>query len=405
MEFSFTPEQRMIQESAQHFLTQHSPSAAVRLGMATPEGFDPKLWRTVCDEMYWPALHIPEQYGGLGLGYVELAILFEQMGSSLLCSPYFSTIALATNALLIAGTEAQKQRYLPQIAEGRLMASFAYIGTPKTHSADNPFRYHNGWRTDDISLIAAPQINDEGNIRGYQLSGSLRYVPNGHTAELFIVAARQPNSTGEAGISLFLLPKDSQGLTTKSTPTLDQTRPLATLTLDKVQLPTDALMQNPDNAWPLLDTTLQLACVALAAEQVGGAQKALDLTLSYTQERRQFGRTIASFQAIKHRMADMMLQVESARSALYYAACIADEALNAHSHLADELPLASALAKAYCSDAYYHCAAESIQLHGGVGFTWEYDPHLYFKRAKSSESLLGSASFHREKIAQMILTA
>lgn len=429
MEFVFTPEQQMIQDTARQFLDACSNSGHVRDAMTKTTGYDAELWQKICHEMYWQAIHIPEQYGGLGLGYVELAILFEQMGARLLCSPYFSTVALATNALLVAGTEAQKQQYLPQIADGSLTATLAYIGHASHGDNDSKGRYHNGWHTDSVTVTALPQFNQHTVITGYTLNGTLHYVPHGHTADLLVIAARLPDSSGEEGISLFLLPNHLQGVEVQWTPSMDQTRPLAQITLNNVIIPADSVMLQSEYAWPLLEKALQLASVALAAEQMGGAQQALDLTLEYTKERKQFGRAIASFQAIKHRMADMMLQVESARSAVYYAACIADEVLQRHNpasatdsvsqndplspgnarhsspdhSLADELPLASSLAKAYCSDAYFHCAAESIQLHGGVGFTWEYDPHLYFKRAKSSETLLGNASFHREKIAQIIL--
>ncbi|WP_028302655.1 acyl-CoA dehydrogenase family protein [Oceanospirillum beijerinckii] len=429
MEFVFTPEQQMIQDTARQFLDACSNSGHVRDAMTKTTGYDAELWQKICHEMYWQAIHIPEQYGGLGLGCVEMAILFEQMGRRLLCSPYFSTVALATNALLVAGTEAQKQHYLPRIADGSLTATLAYIGHASHGDNNSKDRYHNGWHTDSVTVTALPQFNQHTVITGYTLSGTLHYVPHGHTADLLVIAARLPDSSGEEGVSLFLLPSHLQGVEVQWTPSMDQTRPLAQITLNNVIIPADNVMLQSEYAWPLLEKTLQLACVALAAEQMGGAQQALDLTLEYTKERKQFGRAIASFQAIKHRMADMMLQVESARSAVYYAACIADEALQHHNpaaatdnvsqndplspgnachssldhSLADELPLASSLAKAYCSDAYFHCAAESIQLHGGVGFTWEYDPHLYFKRAKSSETLLGNASFHREKIAQIIL--
>ncbi len=421
MEFSFTPEQEMIRDTAEGFLTDVSTSNAVRTAMDTETGFDTELWQQICRDMYWQAIHIPEQYGGLGLGYVELAILFEQMGRRLLCSPYFSTVALGINALLIAGTEAQKQQYLPQIADGSLTATLAYIGgndslnsaghvdQPQKNKSMPIRKYNNGWSTDAITVTALPQFNSAAEITGYQLSGELLYVANGHTADLIIVAARLPDSTGDEGICLFILPSHTDGIKVQWTPTVDQTRPQVIIHLDNVWLGPEAVMQKAENAWPLLEKTLQLAVIAVAAEQMGGAQQVLDLTVEYTKERKQFGRTIASFQAIKHRMADMMLQVESARSAVYYAACIADEALNTEGnpipeeHLANQFPEASSLAKAYCSDAFFHCAAESLQFHGGVGFTWEYDPHLYFKRAKSSETLLGNSAYHREKIAQVIL--
>ena len=383
MEFAFTDEQEMIRDSAESFLQDVSTSEAVRSAMVTEAGFDSELWQRICTEMYWQALTIPEEYGGLGLGYVELTILLEEMGRRLLCSPFSSTVSLGVNALLVAGNEAQKQQWLPQIAEGSLTATLAYTS-------------RNRWDAKAVDIIA----QKEGD--GFVLSGTYQYVPDGHTADLLVVAARSQDSEGQNGISLFALPADTEGVTRKWTPTMDQTRKQAEISLNNVFISADSLLGTAGEAWTDLEKILQLAAVAVSAEQCGGARQALDLTVEYTQERVQFGRTIASFQAIKHRAADMMVQVECSRSAIYYAACVAQEALF-ESAVGDELPVASALAKAYCSDAFFHCAAEAIQLHGGVGFTWEYDPHLYFKRAKSTETFLGNGAYHREKIAQQIL--
>ncbi|KEQ19673.1 acyl-CoA dehydrogenase family protein [Endozoicomonas numazuensis] len=383
MEFAFTDEQEMIRDSAESFLQDVSTSEAVRSAMVTEAGYDSELWQRICSQMYWQALTIPEEYGGLGLGYVELTILLEEMGRRLLCSPFFSTVGLGVNALLVAGNETQKQQWLPQIAEGSLTATLAYTS-------------RNRWDANSVDVIARA----EGD--GYVLSGTYKYVPDGHTADLLVIAARSPDSQGQEGISLFALPAQADGVSRKWTPTMDQTRKQAEISLDNVFISADSLLGKSGEAWADLEKVLQLAAIAVSAEQCGGARQALDLTVDYTQERVQFGRTIASFQAIKHRAADMMVQVECSRSAIYYAACVAQEALF-DGAVGDELPVASALAKAYCSDAFFHCAAESIQLHGGVGFTWEYDPHLYFKRAKSTETFLGNGAYHREKIAQAIL--
>ncbi|MFC6672086.1 acyl-CoA dehydrogenase family protein [Marinobacterium aestuariivivens] len=384
MDFAFTDEQEMIRESAHAFLADVSTSAAVRAAMATERGYDEALWGRICNELCWQAIHIPEAYGGLGLGFVELAILLEQMGQRLLCSPFLSTVGLATNALLLAGSEAQKRHWLGQIAEGRLTATLAWTGAGGGYEA---------------ASVAA-----EARLVGgeYVLSGTLRHVPDGHTADLLIVAARTPGSEGESGISLFAVPADTVGVERCWLPTMDQTRRQAEICLDQVRLECEALLGEAGEAGPALTRTLQLAAVCVAAEQLGGAQAVLDLTVDYTKERVQFGRPVAGFQAIKHRAADMMLQVEASRSAVYYAACVAQEALFG-GEAGAELPLAASLAKAWCSDAFFHCASESIQLHGGVGFTWEYDPHLYFKRARSSETFLGASAWHREKIAQAIL--
>lgn len=388
MEFAFTEEQLMIRDTAQTFLAEVSTSEAIRAAMATEQGYDPALWQQVCRDLVWPALHIPAEYGGLGLGYVELVAMLEQMGRYLLCAPFFSTVCLGVNTLLLAGSEAQKAHWLPRIAEGTT-ATLAYCGTPAGAAGGR-------WGCDTITARAEP-VGD-----GYRLNGEYRYVCDGASAQLLLVAARTPGSQGDSGISLFVLPADHPGVERQWLPTLDQTRKQATVTLRNVQVGADAVMEHAGNAAPILRRVLDLATVALAAEQTGGAQQCLDMAVAYTKERVQFGRAIASFQAIKHKAADMMLRTEVARSAIYYAACVAQETLEG-GPLADELPEAASIAKSYCSDAYFRNAAECLQMHGGVGFTWEYDVHLHFKRAKASEHYLGNAAFHRERLAQQLL--
>lgn len=240
----------------------------------------------------------------------------------------------------------------------------------------------------------------------YLLNGTLRYVPDGYTAGLLIIAARSPGSIGEEWISLFIVPADTAGVECNGLPTMDQTRKQAEVVLSNVSLPGSALMGEQaceaGQAWTKLAQIIDLATVAVAAEQMGGSQQLLDMTVKYTKERVQFNRSIASFQAIKHKAADMMLRTEAARSAVYYAACVAEEAMTG-GVLAGELAEAASIAKSYCSDAYCENAGESMQMHGGVGFTWEYDVHLYFKRVKASDLLLGNGAFHRERLAQLLL--
>lgn len=384
MEFSFTEEQKMIRDTAQAFLAEVSSSNAIRSAMDTEQGFDPQIWQRICEEMYWQAIHIPEEYGGMGLGYVDLVVMLEQMGRYLLCSPFFSTVCLASNALIVAGTDEQKQQYLTQICEGSLTATLAYTSK-------------NGqWDATAVQGIVTAQGDD------YVLNGTYRYVLDGHTAQLLIVAARSEGSVGEQGISLFAIDSDTLGVKRTWLPTMDQTRKQAEIVFDNVRVSSSQLMGEENNAWPQLNKVLQLAAIAIAAEQVGGSQQVLDLTVEYTKERVQFGRPIAGFQAVKHQAADMMLRTEVARSAVYYAACVAEEALSG-GLLADELGEAASVAKSYCSEGYFKNAGDALQLHGGVGFTWEYDVHLYFKRAKSSELFLGDAAYHREHVATLLL--
>lgn len=384
MEFAFTQEQKMIRDTAQAFLAEVSTSGQIRSAMESAQGFDKKVWQRICEEMCWQAIHIPEEYGGMGLGYVELVVLLEQMGQRLLCSPFFSTVCLGANALLTSGTNQQKHKYLSQICEGSLTATLAYTSS-------------NGrWDADAIQTIVTPKGDD------FALSGTYRYVLDGHTADLLIVAARIEGSRGEDGISLFAVEADTPGVTRTWLPTMDQTRKQAEIVMDNVVVSHANVMGEYANAWLHLNEIIQLATIATSAEQVGGAQQVLDLTVAYTQERVQFGRPVAGFQAVKHQAADMMQRTEVARSAIYYAACIAEEAMT-DGVLANELNEAASVAKAYCSESYFKNAGDAIQLHGGVGFTWEYDVHLYFKRAKSSEIFFGNAAYHREKIARILL--
>ena len=377
MNFTFSEEQEIIRDSARGFLSEHSGSEQLRAAMESELGYDPSVWQKITQEMGWAAISLPEDYGGLGLGHVELAILQEEMGRRLLCSPFFSTICLGANTILTAGTDSQKADYLPKIAEGALTAALA-----NTEASGRL----------DASGIEATWAR-QGN--GYVLKGVKRHILHGASADLLIVAAREAGSTGEKGIGLFLVPKDTAGLDAVRLPTMDQTRPLSEITLNDVVLPGDAALGDPGAAWAPLQKTLQRASIALAAEQVGGAMECLDQTVAYAKERVQFGRPIGSFQAVKHKCADMMVEAEAAKSAAYYAACVADEDSN-------ELSEAASMAKSFCSEAFFHCAGDMIQLHGGIGFTWELDAHLYFKHARSTETFLGTPSYHREIVAQLI---
>lgn len=386
MEFAFTEEHLMIRDSAERFLAQVSDTHAVRAAMILPDAHDPEVWRRISQELYWPALMVPERFGGMGLGFVELAILLEQSGRYLLGSPLFATACLATPALLLGGNEAVQEHWLGAIAAGETRATLAFASVP-------------GLQASSVQTVAEPQSG------GWTLDGQYAQVIDGASADLLIVAARAPGSRDEQGISLFVLPADSPGVMRTPLATLDQTRRLARIELHRVQVSDAQQLCGPAHGWAVLRETLLVAAIGLAAEQTGGAQQALDLTLAYIAERRQFKRTIASFQAIKHRCADMMLHVECARSAAYYAACVAQEHLHPQGDatVAQALEQAAATAKIHASEAFFHCAAESIQLHGGVGFTWEYDPHLYFKRARASEQLLGSPALHRERLAAYLL--
>ena len=369
MNFAFTDEQEELRKTVRSFLESKSAESAVREQMETENGFDPAVWSQMGEQMGLQGLHIPEAYGGSGYGYVELGIVLEEMGRSLLCAPFFSTVVLAANTLIHSGDEAAKKAYLPGIASGGTIATLAY-----TEPSGK-------WDEAGVTM----QATASGD--GYTLSGTKMFVIDGHTASLIIVAARTAN-----GVSLFAVAGDAAGLTRTALSTMDQTRKQAKLDFDNTP---GALIGGEGQGWEILNTVLDLAAVGLAAEQVGGAQKVLEMAVEYAKVRVQFGRPIGSFQAIKHKCADMLLEVESAKSAAYYGMWCASE-------MNDELPSVASLAKAYCSEAYFHATAENIQIHGGIGFTWEHPAHLYFKRAKSSELLFGDPTYHRELLAQRI---
>ncbi len=378
MDFRFSEEQHALVDSARDFLASHSGPDAIRAAMTSELGYDKSVWQQIASELGWPSVHIPEAYGGLGLGYVDLVVLVETMGEALLCSPFFATVALAANTLLAVASETQKKELLPAIAEGRCTATLALC------------EKSGRWDAAGIEATARP----DGD--GFVLDGVKTWVVDGQTADLLLVAARKPGTQGEDGICVFALPAHTPGLDRKPLATMDQTRRLAEIRLTNVRVGSEACLGECGAAWPGLARTLDLAAIALSAEQVGGAQRCLDMAVAYAKERQQFGRPIGSFQAIKHKCADMLVAVESARSALYYAACIVDDQ-------SDDLATNASLAKAWCSEAYFKCAAENIQIHGGVGFTWEYDPHLHFKRARASESWLGTPADHRERVAKSLL--
>ena len=369
MNFAFSEEQEELRNVVKGFLEAKSPESAVREQMETERGYDPEVWKQLAEQLGLPSLTIPEEYGGQGYGYVELVVVLEEMGRYLLCAPYFSTVVLAANTLMQSGDDAAKKAHLPGIASGETIATVA-------------FTEPNGrWDEAGIEMTATA----EGDA--WTLSGTKSFVLDGHTADLVLVAARTSK-----GVSIFAVDGDASGLTRTPLATMDQTRKQAKLDFDGVSA---TLIGEDGKGWDLLSTVLDLAAVGLAAEQVGGAQACLDASVEYAKVRVQFGRPIGSFQAIKHKCADMLLEVESAKSAAYYAGWCAAE-------MNDELPAVASLAKAYCSEAYFHAAAENIQIHGGIGFTWEHPAHLYFKRAKSSELLFGDPTYHRELLAQRI---
>jgi alkylation response protein AidB-like acyl-CoA dehydrogenase len=375
MHFAFTEEQEALREQARVFLAEHSSSEAVRRAMASEVGFEPETWKRIAGELGWTGVAIAERHGGAGLGPVELAALLEPMGEAILPSPFFATACLAASALAVAGDSPAAREWLPAIAEGRAIATLAFGSVPRGPARRDPAT---SWRR-------------AGN--DYVLEGRERHVLDGHCADLLVVAARRGGDADAARVALFAIPASARGVERRALVTMDPTRRLADVVLRGVRVPTAAVVAGEDTGAAVLERALDVAATALAAEQTGGAQRCLDLSVAYARERVQFGRPIGSFQAIKHKCADMMVQVETARSAAYAAACVAAEG-------GSDLAAVASLAKAWCSDAYFRCAAEALQVHGGVGFTWEYDVHLHLKRARAMEGFLGDPAWHRERVAR-----
>ena len=370
MQFSFTSEQEEFRSVLRRYFEETSPPGVVRSLMETPAGWDLQGWRDLNDRLGLAGVHVPEAYGGQGFGFIELGIVLEEMGRSLLCSPFFASTVLATTAIMNAGTEAQKEALLPPIALGESIATLA-LTEPNGR-----------WDAEGIATTATPAGG------GYALDGVKGFVVDGHTADLIVVLARSPGSMGEEGLSFFTVAGDAPGLTRQPLETLDPTRKLARLEFHGVQA---ALLGEEGRAAGPFATTLDQAAACLASEMVGGAERLRESALDYANLRVQFGRPIAAFQSMKHKQADMLIDVELAKSAAYAAASAIDDG-------DADWPALASLAKACASDAYLQTAINTIQIHGGIGFTWDNDTHLWFKRAKSSEVFLGDPTWRRERM-------
>jgi alkylation response protein AidB-like acyl-CoA dehydrogenase len=370
MYFSVTDEQEMLRDAARSYLADRVPLGRVRELMETGDGFDAGLWKEMAG-MGWQAMAVPESYGGAGFSYLELGILAEEMGRMLTPVPFLSSIVLGANAVLIGGSDDQRREYLPDVAAGERRVAVA-VTEPG-----------GGWSLDAIETT----VRGEGDA--VKLTGTKSYVLDGHTADLLVVAATSEYGT----VDLFLVAGDAEGVTREPLDTMDLTRKQGEIRFDDAAAV--ARLGAPGSGRESIERLYDLAAVMLAFEQVGGAQRCLEMSVAYAKERVQFGRPIGSFQAIKHKCADMLVEVEAARSTAQYAGW----ALSTED---EDLPVAAALAKARCSDAYLAVASETIQVHGGIGFTWEHDAHLYFKRAKTDQLLFGDPAEWRAKLADRI---
>jgi alkylation response protein AidB-like acyl-CoA dehydrogenase len=366
----------MLRKSARDFLSKECPMTYVRRMMEDERGHSEEVWRKMAD-LGWTGLIFPESVGGAGLDMVDLVVVLEEMGRVVMPGPFFSTVVLAGVTLAEAGSDEQKNRYLKAIAAGDMKATLATL-EPSGR-----------WEADGIETTATV---DSG---GYLLSGTKLFVPDAHLADLIIVAARASGTHGEDGVSLFAIETPKHGVTITTLATMDQTRKLCEVKLDRVRVGPEALVGKAGAGWAILQRVTDRAKTALCAEMCGGAERVLEMSVEYAKVRVQFDRPIGSFQAIQHKCANMLLLVESSKSATYYAAwAVANDV--------PEAPLAAAMAKSYTSDAYRVVAGEGIQIHGGIGFTWEHDMHIYFKRAKGSEFTFGDATYNRERVAQLI---
>jgi acyl-CoA dehydrogenase len=374
MNFALTDDQVMIRDAAASFLADASDSAAVRAAMAGEQGFDVAVWRRIGTELGWCGVAIDDRHGGMGLGPVELMLIQEQAGRRLLCAPFFSSVCVGATLLQELAVAATQQKLLPQIAAGQLRTAVPVYGAIEE------------WVAEASGLHAKTQG------KGWVLDGQLHYLMDGASADVLLGFA----TLAEGGLGLFAVPRGAKGVAVTPLETWDRTRRFADVAFTGV-----TTAERVDDPERVDDGVLRMASLArlyLAAEQLGGAQHCLDMTVEYTAGRKQFGRPVAGFQAVKHRCAQMMVQVEALRSAVYGAAALA-----AGGPDTETLALECAMAKALASETFFFCAQEAIQLHGGVGFTWEYDPQLYFKRAQASSHWLGTPEQLRERMAQLLL--
>jgi len=359
MNFGFSEEQDLLRAEVRKFLDAHCPLEEVRRLMETPEGFSRDLWKQM-GELGWLGLTVPEAQGGAGLGWVDLVVVLEEMGRTLFPSPFLAT-TVAAAAIREAGSDAQKQRWLPRLADGSKIGTLAYL-----EASDR-------WEPEALALAGAPRDG------GVVLSGEKVQVLDATAADLFVVAYRG---------GLAVVERNAPGVTAVATPSIDMTRRVGRVRLEKVAVaPADVLAHASEAA---LARVLDLATAAVTAEMLGAAEADLRITVKYAQEREQFGSPIGRFQGVKHPLAEIYVDVESARSILYYAAWCLDER-------DADAPRVVSLAKAYASEAFARIGVDAVQLHGGVGFTWEYDPHLYLKRSKWARPAFGDADFHYDR--------
>ena len=374
MDFGLSEDQELLQRSAAEFIAGECPPSFVREVTRDEEGYPRALYRQMA-ELGWMGLMVPETHGGAGLGLLDLALLMEQLGRAVVPGPFFSSVVLATLAILHAGSSAQKKGWLPRLAAGDAVGTLAWL-----EESD---------RLDPAGIAArARKVG-----KAYRLSGQKRFVTDAHVADV-IVAAFRTAARGEDGVTLFLVPRDTPGVTVTPLHSIDLTRRPMEVRFEDVELPASAVLGIEHKGWKTLARLGDAAAVALAADSLGGAERALELAVEYAKVREQFGRSIGSFQAVKHMVAEMVSEGEPARSLVWYAAYTADV-------LPRDASRAAAMAKACLGDVYSRTTNRAVQIHGGIGFTWEHDLHFWFKRAKWNEFAFGDPTYHRERLARL----
>ena len=374
MNFSFSDDQILLKNSVRSALDEQCKPEHVRAMFDDPRGYGDDLWGEMA-KLGWLGLPFPEEQGGAGLGLVELALVMDEMGRAAYPGPFFATVVLGGLGIALGGSAEQKDKWLSAIAAGNARATAALL------------EEHLDWDPGSTTATAAKSGS------GWTLSGLKRFVPWAHVADVVLVPARSPE-----GLSLFLVDPKASGVTRKPMVGIDLASRWSEMRLDKVAVGADSVLGRPGSAGPVIEALLRRAAVMSSAEMLGCARRCLDMSVEYAKVREQFGQPIGSFQAIRHRCAEMLLQVDNAHAAVYYAAW----ALTAG---AEDAAVASSICKAYVSEAARAVCGDAIQVHGGFGFTWEYDLHLYMKRAKALEPLYGDAEYHRELIARHVTSS
>ncbi|HEY6378194.1 MAG TPA: acyl-CoA dehydrogenase family protein [Candidatus Dormibacteraeota bacterium] len=375
MDFAFNDEQELLRSQAHDYLDRVCPTRRVRELMETEAGWNAAMYGEMA-ELGWTAIPFAEEDAGLGLGMVDMTVVLEELGRHVTPSPFHSTVCFAGMTVRASGDSPLRRELLAGIAGGSRRATVALLEASGR------------WDASGVQLRA------ERKGDAYLLSGEKLYVPDAQAADWMIVAARTEDGTHD-GVTLLVVDRSAPGVEVTPVPAMDQTQRLHRVGFDHVEVDAAAVLGSPGHGFSVLRRGLDAALVAISAELCGVAERAMEMSVDYAKTRRQFGRPIGTYQAVSHKCADMLIQVESAKSLTYHAAW-------AHDAGVPEAPLAASMAKAYASDAARNVTALAIQVHGGIGFTWEHDAHLYFKRAKWGELTYGDARLHRERVAQLL---